>query len=350
MLHPIISVHKQFKLSILMGAIVVGLMGVGCHKTETSPSTPTFANEYTIYQGKIYHQQQPIQLIGANAFHVFGAGGSDMNAWKIDVAREFVGNVKETPLSGQPVQDSHGTWLHSLQAVVDSNRAGGRITIICAFGWDGTNGNEFTGKMPQQSTWWDAFKLQLQNWAGYFKNQPDVWLEVWNEPYRYDRADGYTDAIWLADMNALYQLIRNEGNSNVILIPCAEQGQDESVLVNQGNNFLQNKTNVLFDVHAYEKWLLVPTTEMENRLQQLQQLQLPVLFGETAPMNAGVLMNPAPFLQQMHLRGISTLAWVWKTDGSDQDALLNNQGLPNNLNNNQWGSTFQALCLQPRTP
>jgi mannan endo-1,4-beta-mannosidase len=47
--------------------------------------------------------------------------------------------------------------------------------------------------MPKQTSWWSSYKLILQNIQ--FKNQPDVWIEVWNEPYRYDRADGYTDAI-----------------------------------------------------------------------------------------------------------------------------------------------------------
>jgi hypothetical protein len=54
---------------------------------------------------------------------------------------------------------------------------------------------------------------------GYtFKNQPDVWIEVWNEPYRYDRADGYTDAIWITDMNEMV-LIRDTGNQNIIVVP-----------------------------------------------------------------------------------------------------------------------------------
>ncbi|MFX5510529.1 hypothetical protein ABTD49_22245, partial [Acinetobacter baumannii] len=75
---------------------------------------------------------------------------------------------------------------------------------------------------------------------------------------------------------------------NVILIPCAEQGQDESVLLNKGSEFLAGKTNILFDVHAYEKWLLVSSSSMSSRLEQLKQNKLPVFFGETAPLNAGV--------------------------------------------------------------
>jgi hypothetical protein len=37
------------------------------------------------------------------------------------------------------------------------------------------------------------------------------------------------------------------------VVPAAEQGQDESVLLNKGTGFLKNKTNILYDIHAYEK-------------------------------------------------------------------------------------------------
>jgi len=39
------------------------------------------------------------------------------------------------------------------------------------------------------------------------------------------------------NMNELVAIIRDAGNKNVILVPCAEQGQDESVLNNKGNLF-----------------------------------------------------------------------------------------------------------------
>ena len=50
-----------------------------------------------------------------------------------------------------------------------------------------------------------------------FKDQNDVWIEVWNEPYRYDLTDGYTDAIWLQNMNELTAIIRATGNKNIIV-------------------------------------------------------------------------------------------------------------------------------------
>ena len=330
--------------------ILLLLLLLSCNKAPQTAGGTSYADKYSIHGIKIYNYNNPVQLIGANAFHVFAAGSRDMNSWNIDIAREFIGNVKQVPLTGSVLLDANGAYLHSLQAVVDSNRLNNRITILCPFKWDGLPATDFTGKMPALTYWWNDFKIKLQQWALHFKDQPDVWLELWNEPYRYDRADGYTDAVWLSNMNELTAVIRNTGNKNIILVPCAEQGQDESVLINKSAEFLDGKTNILFDIHAYEKWLLVPATTMSNRLQQLKQLKLPVIFGETAPVNAGALMDPNAFLDSVYNRGMSTLGWVWKYDSNDTDALLNAQGLPNNNNNNNWGNLYKSFCLKARMP
>lgn len=314
------------------------------------PLPVTESRQYSIAGNKIYNYENPVQLIGANAMHVFAAGSRDMNSWQIDIAREFIGNVKETPLTGGAIQDANGSFLYSLQTIVDSNRVNNRVTILCPFGWDGQAGTEFTGKMPAATAWWNDFKMKLQQWAIQFRSQQDVWIELWNEPYRFDRADGYTDDIWMSNMNELFSIIRNAGNPQIVLVPCAEQGQDESVLLNKGTAFLNNKSNILFDIHAYEKWLLQSSSNISTRLQQLKQLKLPVIFGETAPVNAGVLMNPAAFTNSVYNNGFSIVAWLWKYDATDTDALLNAQGLPNNNNNNNWGSLYKTLCLKPRKP
>jgi mannan endo-1,4-beta-mannosidase len=348
---------KAFFLSFIFALTLLS----SCNKKkityleETIPSIVLdpidFTKPYNIVDNKIYNYANPVQLLGANGLHTYAASsGNDMKSWHVDIVREFVSNVKEQPITGYPIQDANGAWLHSLQAVVDSNKINNKITIICPFRWNGVTNTDFTGKMPSQSYWYADCKIKLAQWASHFKNQPDVWIELWNEPYRYDRADGYTDDIWMNDMNDLTAAIRNTGNKNIILVPCAEQGQDESVLINKGAAFLANKRNILFDVHAYEKWLFVPTSVMGNRLQQLKQNKLPVIFGEVAPMNASTLMNPKPFLDSVYAKGLSCMAWVWKYDGADTDALLNAQGLPNDNNNNNWGTTYKTFCLKVRNP
>lgn len=336
----------KYRYFIIKSFVLLFFFG-SCQKEE---SVSNSNSGYQITNSKITNNSKNIQLIGANTFHVFGAGSADMNSWNLDIAREFIGNIKETPLTGNPIQDSNGKYIYSLQNIVDENRKQNKISWICAFGWDGNQATLFTGKSPATTFWWEDYKAKLRLWAIQFKDQNDVWIEVWNEPYRYDRADGYTDAIWLQNMNELTSIIRATGNKNIVVIPCAEQGQDESVLLNKGNEFLAGKSNILFDIHAYEKWLLDTPTNMNNRLNTLNQYNLPIIFGETAPMNAGVLMNPDPFLNLIYDKGISVCAWVWKKDESDQDALMTRDGLPNNTNNNNWGTTFKNLAIKTRNP
>jgi mannan endo-1,4-beta-mannosidase len=304
---------------------------------------------YQIVENKITYNGNPVQLIGANTLQSFGVGSQDLVSWNLDIAREFVGNIKENPVSGAPILDANNQWLHSLEAIVAENRANNLITILCSFGWDGTTENLFTGKKPTETFFYSDFKNQLELWAETFKDQNDVWIEVWNEPYRLDRADGYTDAIWLSDMTELYQLVRSK-TSSIILIPCAEQGQDESVLINFGSTFLSGKANVLFDIHAYEKWLLESEDNMYQRLTALTNKKLPIFFGEIAPVNSGVLMNPNPLLELLSDSGISLTAWLWKYDEDDQDALLTKDGTPNNVNNNNWGSSYKSLAIRERSP
>ncbi|WP_299128484.1 cellulase family glycosylhydrolase [uncultured Winogradskyella sp.] len=318
---------------------------LSCNTKEDSVISNT---TYSIVDSKITFNSNAKQFVGANALHSFGTGSEDMPLWNLNIAREFVGNVNENPIEGTPVQDANGQFLHSLQAIVDDNRANNLVTILCPFGWDGQASNLLTGKFPAETAFWEAYKVKLALWAEHFKEQSDVWIEVWNEPYRFDRMDGYTDQNWLSTMTELYTIIRNTGNTNIVLIPCAEQGQDESVLINIGNLFLDTTDNVLFDIHAYEKWLLEPTAEIENRIQNLVDLNLPLFFGEVAPVNSGVLMNPEVFLDIIHNNQLSYAAWLWKYDETDQDALLTSDGSPNNFNNNNWGTLFRFFAFKDR--
>lgn len=335
--------------TILTSLLLIASLNIlVCCKKDELPLPTISSQKYTTSGSKILLIDKPIQLLGANAFHVFSAGSTDMNGWNIDISREFIGNIKQTQLQGNPIKDSNGAYLYSLQSIVDGNRLHNLITILCAFGWDGKNETEFTGKSPTRTVWWNEYKIKLKEWVTYFKDQPDVWIKVWNEPYRYDRADGYTDLVWTNNMSDMVGIIRNTGNQNIILVPCPEQGQDESVLIKKGTEFLANKSNIIYDIHAYEKWLLDTNSSINNRLEQLKLKNIPILFGETAPMNAGILMNPNSFLDLIYNRGLSVCAWAWKKGDSDKDALLTSAGTPND--NNNWGTTYKNLTAKARIP
>jgi mannan endo-1,4-beta-mannosidase len=337
------------RYSDLILSLIVGVIAIFCFFScsQNEANLPT-ENVYSVSGGQIEFNKNTKQFVGANTLHSFGGGSEDMPSWNLNIAREFVGNMHENPMSGFPIQDTNGQFLHPLQTMVDDNRSNGLVTILCPFGWNGTNETLLTGKFPTETFFWDAYKQKLALWAEHFKDQSDVWIEVWNEPYRFDRADGYTDDIWFTTMTELYSIVRNSGNNNIILIPCAEQGQDESVLINRGFEFLNTTSNVLFDIHAYEKWLLESNANIDEKIQNLQASDLPIFFGEVAPVNSGVLMNPEYFLNRIHTKGISFAAWLWKYDETDQDALLTTEGLPNNVNNNNWGDLYRSIAMRPR--
>ena len=235
-------------------------------------------------------------------------GRQPYHAWRLDVAREFVGNMRDTPISGAVFRDASGAYLYPLQGIVDDHRAHGRVVVLCPFGWDGSASTQFSGPSPSRTPFWYAYLSTLRLLAARFAGQSDVWIEVWNEPYRFDRADGVTDADWLRDMTTLVRTVREAGNTSIIVVPVAEQGQDERVLLTQGAALAAIAPNVLFDVHAYEKWLLVDASAMGTRWQQLRAAGLPVLIGEVAPLNAGTLMNPRAFLDSAYANGFSISA------------------------------------------
>jgi mannan endo-1,4-beta-mannosidase len=149
---------KNYRISLL---ILLSACSTKDSTTNTPVEPPIIATEFSINGSKILHNGVAQQYIGVNAFQVFGIGSTDMNNWNIDITREFIGNVKETPLTGFAIKDANGAYLHPLQNLVNANRANHKITILCAFGWDGvTQGTQstlFTGKSPSETKWRNYF-------------------------------------------------------------------------------------------------------------------------------------------------------------------------------------------------
>ena len=66
---------------------------------------------------------------------------------------------------------------------MQNNCRNGPITIPCPFGWDTL---EVLGRNPSEQRFDPAYKARLRAIATEFRDEPDVWLEVWNEPYWWD--------------------------------------------------------------------------------------------------------------------------------------------------------------------
>ncbi|HMO25310.1 MAG TPA: cellulase family glycosylhydrolase [Tepidisphaeraceae bacterium] len=303
---------------------------------------------YSVSGADILRDGIPTIWRGVNAMHVYGVGSADMNAWGIDIVREPITRMKDSPITGG-AQQINGTWWHSLQNIVNDNRAHGKVTILCPFGWLDTNDTKFVGQNPSQTYWWNDYLARMRQIATQFRDQPDVWIEVWNEPYWWDRSHGYSDNLWLSDMRAMVDNIRSTGNQNIVVVPGAESGQDEDVLLAKGAELLQGRSNIVFDVHAYENWNNSTESNIENRLRALKNARLPVMIGEIGPFNSSTQMDPTKVMRAAERVGVTVIAWLWKReDTASRNSLRTTSGAPNDNQNGNWGSTWREYNLSMR--
>jgi mannan endo-1,4-beta-mannosidase len=313
--------------------------------TPAVPAIPPSASTFAIVGSQIQQNGRPVTLAGANALHVYGGTSDAMPSWRVTIVREFIRNLNGQPITGDAVYSTTSrAYFHSLRTVVENNRRNGLVTILCPFGWDTL---EVLGLNPSEQSFYSAYKARMRAIATEFHNEPDVWLEVWNEPYWFDGGRGYTDDVWLRDMQDMVDNIRSTGNQNIVLVPGAETGQAEGVLLAKGATLLEGRSNILFDIHAYEKWLLgTSPASVAARIEAVQRAGLAMVFGEISPFNAGVPMDVRLVLDAAVPARIGALAWVWKDDASDRAALRTASGDPNDASNATWGTTFRRYLAQ----
>lgn len=329
--------------------IIILLLGsiVSCtnEKTETNDNSDTNL-VYQVEASIIYKEGVEFNANGVNTLNTFGISNHELiSDWNIKIVREFIGNLREQPIEGFAIQASNGSFLHALQNIVDSNRNNGLVTILCPFGWVDTRGKQtlFTGLNPKSQSFFGNYKTKMRAIAEHFKEQPDVWIEVWNEPYHFNNENGYSHFLWLSDMGEMIDNLRSiDGFTNIIVVPGNEQGQSEIAVLEQGNNLLINRDNIVFDIHAYEKWLINTTeTQIKSRIETVNQSGFSFVFGEVGVINASVLMPVDNFLSAVTQTKTITMAWLFNRNTNDQNALLTDDGLENNTNNNNWATTYK---------
>lgn len=316
--------------------------------TRPEPITPPATSTFAIAGSKIMQNGRPVTFAGANALHVYGGNSDAMPAWRVGIVREFIRNLNEQPITGDAIYSATSrAYFHSLRSIVENNRRNGLITVLCPFGWDTL---EVLGLNPSEQPFYPAFKARMRAIATEFRNEPDVWLEVWNEPYWWQGGRGYSDDLWLRDMQDMVDNIRASGNRNIVLVPGSHTGQSEAVLLTRGAQLLQGRSNILFDIHAYEQWLLgTSPASVAARIRAIQDAGLAMIFGEISPFNSGAQMDVRIVLDAAATARIGAMAWVWKDDASDRAALRTNAGDPNDAGNGAWGTTFRTFLMQIAT-
>ena len=331
--------------------LAVFFSSLSCQKEAPTLEQSTPNTSYAVAGAELLFHGEKVHLNGVNALHTFGLEDLKlMDEWNVNIVREFIGNLREQPITGGPLQDTNGQWLHPLDQIVEKNRAHNKVTILCPFGWVKENGDVqlFTGQNPSEQTFYHNYKTKMRQIAEQFKGQEDVWIEIWNEPFHWNNEKGYSHQMWLNDTEDMVQNLRSvAGFESIIVVPGNEQGQGEQAIIELGNELLANHYNILFDLHAYEKWLNNNTKEdIEARFNRLFNSGFAFIIGEVGVLNVSELMDPKPFLEAAGQHNVSTLAWLWKREAEDQNALLNENEEANNLNNSNWGTSFYQFLNQ----
>jgi mannan endo-1,4-beta-mannosidase len=324
-----VSLLSVFSLSGCGGKSVPG--GIGGNAAVTRAT-----DTYSVSGTQILKNGSPLFVRGVNVMNIFGGDTSDMADWNVKVVR-------------QPI-DMKVTTLTKMQQIVDNARANGKITILAAFWYDnnaisgGTTPYpqcQLLGVNPSSDSRWEAVKTRWRDIANQFKNQPDVWFDVWNEPYWYNDTNGFSEDLWLSDMKALADNIRGTGATNIIVVPGSKTGQGETVIVNKGPSLLSGRSNIVFSIHLYGQWLNDSQSQIESRIQAVLNKNLALMATEIGVEGGGYLYNPNAGLNALLGKNISTMGWYWKRKSSEKNALLDDNGNPNNNNNNNWGTTYK---------
>ena len=325
---------------------------LSCNKAGETIEVNAVSMPYSVSGNTLQKDGISVHFKGVNAMNSFGVGTHNlMDEWNIEIVREFIGNLREQPIDGDwAILSSDNRWLHPLQKMVDSNRVHGKVTILCPFAWVDSNGVStfFTGKNPTEQSFYQEYKIKMRAIASHFKGQPDVWIQLWNEPYHWNNENNYTHDLWLSDHSEMIDNLRLVDSFENIIVVCGnEQGQSEDAILTKGSELLQGRHNILFDLHAYEKWLSHSTqSEIESRIEAINTAGFAHIFGEVSPVNVGGVMDVTNFLSAVENKNISTLAWLWNKNSNDVQSLMNDSGTENDINNNNWGSTYRAYLAQ----
>jgi mannan endo-1,4-beta-mannosidase len=342
--------RQRHRLVLLLAACIAACASAPTDVSVTppGPETPPARSTFAIAGSAIMQNGRTVTFAGANALHVYGGNSDAMPAWRVGIVREFIRNLNEQPITGEAIYSTTSrAYFHSLRSIVENNRRNGLITVLCPFGWDTL---EILGLNPSEQQFYPAFKARMRAIATEFRHEPDVWLEVWNEPYWWQGGRGYSDDLWLRDMQDMVDNIRASGNRNVVLVPGSHTGQSEAVLLTRGALLLTGRSNILFDIHAYEQWLLgTSPTSVAARIRAIQDAGLAMIFGEISPFNSGAQMNVRIVLDAAVTARIGAMAWLWKDDASDRAALRTNAGDPNDAGNDAWGTTFRTFLMRIAT-
>ena len=309
-----------------------------CGALAIQAQTVTPGATYEIRGTDILQNDVPTVFGGANAFFIYGGSTSTMAGWNINIVREPLPDLSETPISGATVQGSDGSYLHPMADVVADNRANGKITILCPFQWLPSSGQFFRA---------GAFEAKLlrclqredASHRGILR-QParclDRDLERAIPRFERSQTGCTTPKTW-------WDNIRDAGNNNIVLVPGDYYGSSEDVILSHGSKLLEGRSNILFDLHGYA-WETNTQENTEQRIRTIHDRGFAMIFGEDGPGTSAGVVNPTNFLKAALHQEVSTVLWNWNFNTSDPNAFFNSSSQPNDTPANfNWSTTAKSF-------
>jgi hypothetical protein len=330
------------------------------------------AQSYYTYAGSIYRWEsisQPSRLViprGVVHMSVFNAATvADTAVWATgpNVSQRIVRVCYDI------VNSSTSAGPNSLDEVI-RYAPPNTIVLLCPYWF---NGEKLAGKNPTEFNF-EAIRLRLNELAYHYKDNQNVWMELWNEPFNETFPNDLAGhQAWYNAMFTLASVIRNPRDPNnlngpsfpslkMIVVPVSNWGTNETCLLRMvnGKSMGQTMTNafqdrLIFDIHPYEFWIFKKSDpksgrytreEIGARIKTLKDAQCTVFFGEFSPKNNTVIMDVAPLLGAFKDQGVGGAAFLWNNrngeygNGSPAALYLENgqNYQPNNMSNRMYGT------------
>ena len=264
-------------------------------------------NSFSVDGNRIIKDGVPWEFVGTDNMAVFSLpfDYTSQQNLGMDITRECI--------------DMKLTTDAELQSMVTSAENKGQVIILAGFWFDsdafsgGTTAYpicQLLGANPQMDTRWVTIMNRWKQIANlpFIKNKSNVWINPWNEPYAWDDSNGYSNDMWENDAKAMIDSIRSSGAGNIIVIEGSEMGQGHSVIVERGQNVRQGRSNIVFDIHAYNTGWNIATEQIKLRFQAIRNAGNAFIVGEFANNGNEVWQN---IMDACRAEKVSLLAWLW---------------------------------------
>ena len=245
---------------------------------------------------------QEFIIKGTNMFAWEGINNVDnyLNTWgfnTIRVANYLLGSYEQP----HPAEDNYGTN----HKIVDAYTSQGAVVIFDA--------HDRIGGYYEDAEW-EILKDYWRDMAREFKDNPNVWFNLHNEP---GNATPNPEK-WVNYHRELIDIIRAEGANNLIVVDGEAWGQDyhTQTIADSASEIMADNENILFSVHVYEQW---NSNDIAAYFDTLHNSNIPFIVGEYGSSNneQSTLAATQQMFSATQESEIGRIVWNAKSDDNN---------------------------------